>query len=606
MATAGADAPTARAAPRVSAWLPYAWVVVLVALVLLPTWWPGYVLSYDLVFTPRQDLLPAAVGLGGGLPRAVPQDAVVAVLTTVVPGWLVEKVALTAALVLAGTGVVRLLHGRPTAVRALGGTLYVWNAWVAERLVIGHWGLLLAYGLLPWALLVARDVRRGRHGAAPRLLLLCAAAALTPSGGLLVALVAVPVAVGPRAAGLVRDRVLVVVTAVAVNAPWWLPSVLHPAAGASDPAGVAVFGLRPEGPWGELVTALGLGGIWNADVVLGSRAWGTAALLAVLVVALAVVGARPTVDLLGRAAAGWLALLSALGLLLAVASAGGRSMDAVAWLVETVPGAGLLRDAHKLLAPLALLLALAAALGAGRLLRRILDPEGRAAVGVLLVVAPVVVLPDLAWGAAGRLRPVEYPSDWSAVRRVLAESPRPGDVAALPWSAFRRFDWNDGRTVLDPAPRWLPRTTVVDDTLLVQGPGDELVRVGGEDPRAAAIAAALAEDRPLATVLPGLGVGWVLLEREVLVTAPRQSLAGLTPVWTGPDLVLYDVPGEIASWPLPSYGLVVIAVDAAVVALLGILTGVAVVRRGSRRPQLTYGQRAQQGGRAATLPTDSD
>ena len=74
------------ASHRVSRGLAYAWVVLLSLLVTWPVLLPGFALSYDLVFTPRQDLLPGFLGLGGGLPRAVPQDAVVALIEVVVSG----------------------------------------------------------------------------------------------------------------------------------------------------------------------------------------------------------------------------------------------------------------------------------------------------------------------------------------------------------------------------------------------------------------------------------------------------------------------------------------------------------------------------------------
>ena len=55
--------------------------LLLAVVVLGPALGPGYVLQYDMVFVPRQWLLPASFGLGGQLPRAVPQDAVLGVLT---------------------------------------------------------------------------------------------------------------------------------------------------------------------------------------------------------------------------------------------------------------------------------------------------------------------------------------------------------------------------------------------------------------------------------------------------------------------------------------------------------------------------------------------
>ncbi|MFM7596811.1 MAG: hypothetical protein ACKO70_00310, partial [Actinomycetota bacterium] len=54
-------------------WAPVAWVAVLSLAIMAPTLVPGFTLSYDMVFTPRQALLPDALGIGGSLPRAVPQ-----------------------------------------------------------------------------------------------------------------------------------------------------------------------------------------------------------------------------------------------------------------------------------------------------------------------------------------------------------------------------------------------------------------------------------------------------------------------------------------------------------------------------------------------------
>ena len=59
--------------------------VAVALLVTGPALGPGFVLLRDMVFVPRQDLDLDALGLGGALPRAVPVDAVMAVLTSAVP-----------------------------------------------------------------------------------------------------------------------------------------------------------------------------------------------------------------------------------------------------------------------------------------------------------------------------------------------------------------------------------------------------------------------------------------------------------------------------------------------------------------------------------------
>ena len=544
--------------------LPGAWVVALTGLLTAPMLMPGFVLSYDMVFTPKQDLLPASLGLGGGLPRAVPQDAVVALLEYVVPGMVLQKLVLLAIPLLTGFGMLRLLQGLGRAVGLVGATLAMLAPFVAERLVMGHWGLLLAYAIAPWAIDAARRARSvsapswsGQWPVAVTLLLLIAGSSLTPSGAILVTLLAVPIAIGPGSGLSIWMRIFIAVGAAATWLPWLIPALLHVQDGSADADGARVFALRSEGDWGTVLTALGSGGIWNAEVVPPSRTLIIAPLAALLVVALAVFGARLLWKGLGRAVALWWCAVALVGL------AGALLSTTQAWgvLVSSLPGAGLLRDAHKLLAPLALLLAAAAGAGVVHLARRLPDRLASRSIVVAALLLPLLLQPDVLWGAGGRLRPVDYPASWQAMRDEVAES-APGDVLVLPWTAFRRYEWNSERTVLDPAPRWLTRTALVADGLLVQTP-EGVVRVSGDDPRAEAVSAALDQGRDLREVLPALGVGWVLLD------GPGTLPQGLTAAWSDQGLILARVPGAIVDLPPPPGWSLVLGVDLLLAILLG-------------------------------------
>ncbi|MER6939728.1 hypothetical protein ABT284_18500, partial [Nocardioides sp. NPDC000441] len=99
-----------RAAPTV-------WAGVLAVLMLGPALGAGFVLSYDMVWVPDLALTRDVLGLGSGLPRAVPSDAVVAVLDEVVPGLVLQKLVLIGALVLAGAGAAELVRERSLAAR---------------------------------------------------------------------------------------------------------------------------------------------------------------------------------------------------------------------------------------------------------------------------------------------------------------------------------------------------------------------------------------------------------------------------------------------------------------------------------------------------------
>jgi hypothetical protein len=521
--------------------------------VLGPALGPGYVLSYDMVFAPSPPAGWRAAGLGDSLPRAVPQDLVVALLSQVVPGSLLQALALAGAVFAAAWGAALLVPTRRTGLRLAAATLYGWNAFVAERLVLGHWGLLLAYAALPWIVRAALDVRAGRSGA-ERVVLAAVPAALTPTGSLL-ALVVV--------ASLVASRVPVASrraswTAVAGTAaltwPWVVAGLVSPAGGRSDPAAVDLFAMRSEGPGGLLGTVAGLGGIWNAQVVPASRSTVVALLASLVVTGLAVAGARVLWGRWPQGAVTGLTVAAAACTVVAVAGAVPGPDTVLRALVATVPGAGLLRDGHKFLAPLALLLAITAPLGVERalvVLRRRRPGPGlgpvSAAVTLAVVLLPLVALPDLAWGALGRLQAVRYPAEWDAVAARVAGSG--GTLVTLPYGAFRAYPWNGGRVSLDLAARYLDVPVVVDDALPVARSDGTVTVVDGEDPVAGAVRRALDAGAPLVDE----GVRWALVQTDQPGAVPDGALAGMRPVWTGSSLVLYEATSAVAPPGPPSW-----------------------------------------------------
>lgn len=130
----------------------YAFLLALI--VVAPLAAPGYLLLRDAVSTPRSYLSDAALGLGESAPRAVPQDFAVALASHVLDGGLVVKALLLFGLTAAGWGAARLAGAvAPDAGvpgQFVAATVAIWNPYVAERLLQGHWSLLVGYGCLPW------------------------------------------------------------------------------------------------------------------------------------------------------------------------------------------------------------------------------------------------------------------------------------------------------------------------------------------------------------------------------------------------------------------------------------------------------------------------
>jgi hypothetical protein len=555
--------------PEVPAWGRWAVLAVCLALAVLvlgPALAPGYVLSHDMVFVPRLPLTPQLLGVTSAAPRAVPSDAVVAVLSVVLPGQVVQKVVLLGILALAGLGAARSIPARPWG-QAAAAVFYVWNPYVAERLGIGQWAVLVGYAALPWVARAAFTSGRG-HGWRG----LAVSAGLGSLGGapawLLVVLTAVPAyAVGQWGSGLRRGWLWLLALMTALAMPWAVPALARPGSLGGDRVGAGVFAPQADTPGGVLVSALTGGGIWNRDVVPPGRDSLPALLAALLMVVVALVGGAAAVrGAVGSTRAGLMAVFLPGGL--ALASVLLLLVPGIAGGLAQIPGGALLRDASRLLGPWVAALAAGFGLGVDRLSARVGEAPPSRRKGIeawaqpilpaLLSLLPLAALPALGWGLSGTLRPVDYPRDFPEVARRIDSSP-PGAVVVLPFESYRTYSWNHRIPSLDPVPRWTRKPVVGAADLIVRQAGTP-VRVRGEDPFADRVAIALSAPDP-ARALAGLGVRWVVVDVPGYA-APQ----GLTVAFAGPALRLYAVPrvGPAGAAPMAPWSpslLVVLAAD---------------------------------------------
>jgi hypothetical protein len=363
--------------------------------------------------------------------------------------------------------------------------------------------------------------------------------------------------------------------------PWLIPSLARPVYAA--PAGVAAFAARADTPFGSPGSLVMLGGMWNAQAVpAGYGGWWSVVWLALVLAAVAAYlafGVRP---------ARWpgLGVAAVAGLLIASLGVTAPGRDLLRGLGSLWAGFAVLRDGQQFLAPLAL----AEALGVGLLAAWAARPRGsRAAarpgvaggpgrteaagepgrspvageparsgaagpparsgaglaIAVVLLLAPVLLLPGLAWGAAGRLRPVWYPASWLNAARLIDNSPAGGKVVLLPWAAYRRPAWNGGRALLDPWPRLVARPVIWND-----GPLVGKVQMLPDDRAARRLGAVIATPGPLTPALAAAGVRFVIDDGgdgRPGTAGYAGRLPGCTVVATAPGLIVYRVPAAPAT-----------------------------------------------------------
>lgn len=506
------------------------YALALAAAITAPLTAPGYLLIRDAVSTPRSYLTDAALGVGEAAPRAVPQDFFIAVMTTVVDGGILVKALLAAGLWLAGWGAARLAAQWVPAAGVPGqlvaATVAIWNPYVAERLLQGHWSLLVGYGCLPWVALTVIRLRTttGISAWCP-LAFWVAVAGLTPTGTVLAAIV------GLAAASDRRSRLGVLTIAVLAAMPWLVASGLGTAVPAGDEAGVHAFAARAEPGLGTLGSLASLGGMWNASAVPASRTTLFALVFSAVLLAVVAVGAvalwrsRKALGLLGIAVA---------SVVIPALLAMGPGLTLTTWLITEVPGLGILRDGQKWVA-----LAMPAyAVAGAAAVTAVSERSVRYLAAGLACAALIFTLPDLAWGVGGRVTPVNYPAGWTAVAAHINADPRP--VAVLPPETMRQYPWGPPATpVLDPFPRWVRAETVSSGDLRVDG--QDVRGDGTRGRRVEELLRAGAAPRELAAQ----GIGWVVVQANTpgQQEVPTKMLTRLDTVYRDGDITLYRVPG---------------------------------------------------------------
>jgi hypothetical protein len=554
---------------------------------------PGYLLLRDAVSTPRSYLSDSALGLSQAAPRALPQDFAVALASAVMDGGVVVKALLILGLWLAGWGAARLvatvLPDAGVAGQCVAATIAIWNPYVAERLLQGHWSLLVGYGCLPWVAATVLSLRAHPPkspsssesasaqlpechfgGNVVALVFWIALAGLTPTGLMLAAAIALASAWAP---GDGRSRTFCAAislgTAIAAALPWLVASAVSSgwadqAAGA-DEAGVAAFSARAEPGLGTLGSLASLGGIWNAEAIPASRTTLFALASAIVLVAVVAVGVPLLVR---RRVAVPLLVVAAAAVMVPALMATGPGLAAVQTIIGAIPGLGVLRDGQKWVA-----LAVPGFALAGAAAVVTLRPRVPALVTAAVCCAALVAtLPDLAWGVGGRVSPVQYPAGWAGAAAVINADPRP--VAVLPVDSMRSFAWASDAPVLDPLPRWVRADVLSTGDLTVAGR-----TVPGEGARAREVQRLLVSGADRGE-LARAGVGWVVVEGSAA------SLA-LPVAFQDADVTVYVVGGDTPASP---HRAIMLAAHAVWLGLLvGGLAGMLLFRLRRRHPTQTNG-----------------
>ncbi|MDQ1403427.1 MAG: hypothetical protein QOG03_1743, partial [Actinomycetota bacterium] len=414
--------------------------------------------------------------------------------------------------------------GCPTALQAVAGAVFALSPFLLTRVGAGHWGLVAAVGILPWAipeLLEPRDWRM--------IVIWSSALGFTGFvGGVFAVLIVAVGLIADRRRGATRAALATLLGQL----PWLVPGlILSISAGRVAPS--VRFRTDLRGPQG--VPALLAGrGFWRATSQLG-LAGGWAIGIGLVFLVLAVVGAgQLRVGVRGRVLG-----LGLVGLALTMASGIPGIQGVYERLAETAVGAPL-REGQRTLALALVVLAPLGVLGAVALGRRLPRAARMLPAAGVAALAVGLALPGF-WGLGGRLQPRSFPRAYVEARRHISVAP--GPVLGLPWHEYLDLGYAGGRRVLNPLPDYLGGDVVVSSDPEVPGSAQE-----SADRRAVIFDRSdrrLRSGQPVGALVHDLGIRWVVLLEEVdwhAYTA-LDSDPSLARVEVGPRLRLYRVKG---------------------------------------------------------------
>lgn len=507
------------------------WGVTISIAVLWPFWLvllnPGSQEAFmlrDMMIPRTMPLNALAAGMAPVPPRALPQDAVLSMFfSTNFPATWTAAIAIVATAI-AGvifTGrLVERMAGAGVAVQMAVSLFVVWNPFSAERLLQGHWSLVLAMWALP---ALAYTSAAGLRG--PQLSLI-AACSLTPTGWLFALVIAC--LFDPT----LRARLTTIFALACCSMPWVLVWIVNKPGMAVSAESAALFAPRAEPLVGTFGSLLGLGGIWNAAAMPPSRG-ALAALVSVLLAMFILLGARALWRVYPA-----VAVLTAAAILLPWFFSTPVGVHLMGWMISTVPGAGLFRDSQKFvaLAVPGLVLAFADALQrtGQALATRTRWPDH---VGARLVAIPaaalVIFTVPLFPTDVSPLRPHPIKAEWTQVTNAISAAPD-SNILLLPPGSYRmRY----GYPVVDPALKLLPGTPIDPSFLQVDG------KIVDGEPWAMSLLSDTmhGEDR-----LAQSGVGWVIVDRSSIpegmdTTAMDALLSNHQLSVDGEDIELYRI-----------------------------------------------------------------
>ncbi len=522
----------------------------------------GQIFLLDMVYGPHMQLSDY---IGDGLPAHWPLVLLQYGLNQLLPIGIIQALLLTAVLWLigwAGFQLARRWFSPPWSL--LVGLLLLFNPYVFERLAAGQWLVLLGFGLFPLAIKMSAnllDAPSFRHSLRWIVLM-----ALYPMASLhwwyisILTLSRVLIAhhwpkpslrhlfpVRVNWLSVSKQAVFTVawaITTLLANSPWLLTATSN----ASSFSKISINQLpaftAPGNGWEVAWRAVQGYGFWQTDYLMPLDIWPWWWIGGVTTLLFSCVGLYWWLkqDMFWSISLALAALVS-----LVTVTVASTWPDAAISILSRVPGAAGLRDTTKLIGVVSMFLTLSSVFGA----RWIAGFIGHNAIfkawpfrskieavllSLVLVIAPITIVPFMVGGLGSQVRPSQYPVDWAQANRLIQQ--QPGVVLALPWQAYIRHSLAYNRIIANPV------KVAIDQPVITSALLNQIRLDATQSPLDDAMQAWLQQDHSDLKLLQNYHMRYILLQKEAdwQRYLPALEQTTLVIMYDGPKLRLYKMP----------------------------------------------------------------
>jgi hypothetical protein len=424
----------------------------------------GYVLTLDMVFTPK---ISAPVGIS----NSYLFQWLIHILNLTLPAQIVEKVIIFLILLLCGLSMHSLVDIRDKWPRYFAGLFYMVNPFTYERWMAGQYLVLAGYALIPFAVkaLINLLEKPTQQNALKVSLWLTAIAIPSPHMLALSIFVGIIMfltyllAKSPKGTyyrDLLHNGGLAVIGVLILNSYWLAyfisgKSTLNQVISSIGKNDLTAFATAGNGHTGLFFNVLSLYGFWlerfKRYAMPNHILWAWI-LIFIIFMFLIIIGIKKTIRSKSLPAVA-LIISASISFVFALGPYAAITGNVTKWAILHIPLMRGFREPEKFSALLVLAYAYFAGYGLDVLLKHIpYEAEGRlelARDGALLL--PLLYVSTMPLGFAGQLKAVNYPASWYVYESSLYQHPIKGKLLFLPWNEYMSYNFSS-RIIANPAP----------------------------------------------------------------------------------------------------------------------------------------------------------